>query len=260
MFQYAVDVSEILRKNPCSHTSLPSSEREEMAFLSADEFAQVLSYIPPRWQPLVFLLASTGLRWGEVTALKPGDFDVVHKTLTVSRAWKKSAERGWYVGAPKTKMSKRTIKVPDDALTAVLPLIERADEWVFTNSKGLPVRHQTFWEVVWVPAVRLSNGKPAFATAQRSDRPWSASPSSIWNREPSKSPIRKEPRIHDLRHSHASWLINAGVPLTAIQRRLGHESVKTTSDTYGHLSPDMLQLASDVAGEVLAGAMPQIVA
>lgn len=47
----------------------------------------------------------------------------------------------------------------------------------------------------------------------------------------------KAPTPHDLRHSHASQLIAAGVPLTAIQRRLGHKSITTTSDLYGHLLP-----------------------
>ena len=54
-------------------------------------------------------------------------------------------------------------------------------------------------------------------------------------------------RVHDLRHSHASMLINMGVDLFEISRRLGHESVKTTSDTYGHLYPDKdIKLASRI--------------
>ena len=52
----------------------------------------------------------------------------------------------------------------------------------------------------------------------------------------------RDVRVHDLRHTHASWLIAAGVPLPVIQRRLGHESITTTVDRYGHLAPD-----SDVA-------------
>jgi len=47
--------------------------------------------------------------------------------------------------------------------------------------------------------------------------------------------LEKDTRIHDLRHTHASWLIAAGRPLPSIQRRLGHESITTTVDTYGHL-------------------------
>lgn len=54
-------------------------------------------------------------------------------------------------------------------------------------------------------------------------------------------------RVHDLRHSHASMLINMGEELLEISRRLGHESVKTTSDTYGHLYPDKdIKLASRI--------------
>ena len=60
------------------------------------------------------------------------------------------------------------------------------------------------------------------------------------------------PRIHDARHAHASWLIAKGVPLTVIQARLGHNSIKVTSDTYGHLSPDIQRAAADAAGLVFA--------
>lgn len=56
--------------------------------------------------------------------------------------------------------------------------------------------------------------------------------------------LRTRPRIHDLRHTHASWLIAAVVPLTVIQRRLGHESIKTTSGRYGHLADDADVLAA----------------
>lgn len=52
-------------------------------------------------------------------------------------------------------------------------------------------------------------------------------------------------RVHDLRHSHASMLIDMGIDILEISRRLGHESAKTTMDTYGHLYPDKdINLAS----------------
>ena len=50
--------------------------------------------------------------------------------------------------------------------------------------------------------------------------------------------LTKTPRIHDCRHTHVAWLIDDGVPALAISRRLGHESIKTTFDRYGHLMPD----------------------
>lgn len=60
--------------------------------------------------------------------------------------------------------------------------------------------------------------------------------------------LYKTPRFHDLRHTHASWLISAGVPLPVIQRRLGHDSIKTTVDIYGGLL-DQAQEAADDAIE-----------
>jgi integrase len=54
----------------------------------------------------------------------------------------------------------------------------------------------------------------------------------------------KSPRIHDIRHTHVSWLIAANIPLPKIQQRLGHESITTTVDRYGHL---LVHLDDDVA-------------
>jgi integrase len=54
-----------------------------------------------------------------------------------------------------------------------------------------------------------------------------------------KSGLEIRPRIHDLRHTHVSWLIAQGVQLPAISRRLGHESITTTNDRYGHLLPEV---------------------
>lgn len=65
--------------------------------------------------------------------------------------------------------------------------------------------------------------------------------STVWSEARSiacEHGLTKVPRIHDLRHTHAAWLITDGVPLLAVSRRLGHESIKITADTYGHLLPE----------------------
>jgi integrase len=60
--------------------------------------------------------------------------------------------------------------------------------------------------------------------------------------------LRKNPNPHDLRHTHASWLIADGVPLPWVQARLGHENIQTTVSVYGHLQPDAhLQMADAIA-------------
>ena len=55
--------------------------------------------------------------------------------------------------------------------------------------------------------------------------------------------------MHDLRHTHASWMIAAGTDLFVLQRRLGHESITTTTETYAHLLPDQQAAAAAAAGK-----------
>ena len=50
--------------------------------------------------------------------------------------------------------------------------------------------------------------------------------------------LTKRPRPHDLRHTHAGWLLTDGVPLLVVSRRLGHESVMVTASIYGHITPE----------------------
>ncbi len=63
--------------------------------------------------------------------------------------------------------------------------------------------------------------------------------------------LAKRPRPHDLRHSNATWLIHAGVALPVIQRHLGHESIQTTVDRYGHLDRKTSRVVADVVGRAL---------
>lgn len=261
MFQSAVDMDPpLIGRNPCATSRLPESEQKEMVFLSPDEFTLLLSYIPIKYQPLVLLLANTGLRWGEATALRPGDFDLEARTVRVSRAWKHSGTKGWYIGPPKTRRSKRTVSMPENLIPVLRPLVESGSEYVFTNAFGHPVRQQNFHGAFWTPARRLANGLPAFESAKGDpSRAWKARTRGVWaDRNPAKKPLGKWPRIHDLRHSHASWLLANGVGIDVVQRRLGHESITTTVDRYGHISLERQAQAGDAIGVILAGAMPEI--
>lgn len=242
MFQSAVNDG-LIAKNPCARTRLPSSEQREMVFLSPAEFETLYSCIPEFWRPLVRFLAATGCRFGEATALRPADFDLDARTVRISRAWKSSQAKGWYIGPPKTARSRRTISLPLSLIPLLRPLVDSDREWVFENMHGGPVRQPKFYANTWEPARRLANGKQPFVGADGEEK--AAVHDTDWKRPPVMHPIRKWPRVHDLRHTHASWLINDGVPLNVVQRRLGHESITTTVDTYGHLAPDMMFTAAD---------------
>lgn len=206
--------------NPAAGTRLPSTVRQEMVFLSHDEFNRLLEEIPEVWQPLTEFLVTSGARWSEATALYPSDVTRANHTVRISRAWKRQPYR---IGTTKTKRSNRTINVPPH----VLDKLDYSGEYLFTNpgrgrrAVGGPVRAPNFRANVWWPAVARAKLEP-------------------------------RPRIHDLRHTCASWLIAAGTPLPVIQGHLGHESIKTTVDMYGHLDRRSFQAVADVMGKLLA--------
>ena len=64
--------------------------------------------------------------------------------------------------------------------------------------------------------------------------------------------IGDAPRVHDIRHTHASWLVASGMQIFALSRRLGHESVTTTMDRYSHLLPDAMFEASQITQKALS--------
>ncbi|MFJ9058759.1 hypothetical protein [Streptomyces sp. NPDC102409] len=114
ILQSAVTADPPLRdSNPCAHTRLPKGNdtEDDEVFLEPDEYAVLRQHVRADALDIVDALVSTGLRWGEITALQPRDFTLVGKrpTLRVQRAWKRRGEGGTFLGAPKTKKSRRTL-------------------------------------------------------------------------------------------------------------------------------------------------------
>lgn len=237
---------QLCARNPFAgaRQDIASVRVEEMVFLSSGEFAQLLGHVSPYYRPLVTLLGGTGLRWGEATALQVADLDILstRKTLTVVRAWKRNDRSEFVLGEPKTRRSRRTIAIGAEVVEAVLPLWSGRDgaEFLFTTAvNGQPVRHSNFFNRVWNPAVARASVCAAHLEEQAKEAKDRKVRFSVPKPCGCAGTLTKRPRIHDLRHSHISWLIAAGVPLPAIQRRAGHSSITTTIDRYGHLAPEM---------------------
>lgn len=196
-----------LNRNPFAGL-VPRAERQvEPVFLEPAEFELLCSCVPAHWQGLVDWLYRSGMRWGEATALQWRDIDFGQGRVDVRRAWKKG-ESGFYLGPPKTKRSRRSIAMPPAYLGRVKAAYAGDPEgFVFLAPQGGRVWHHEFHQAIWLPTVT----------------------------EAMTRGLTKRPRIHDLRHSHASLLLGRGVPLLAVSRRLGHSSVAVTGDVYGHL-------------------------
>lgn len=225
--------------NPAYKVRVSRGVKRENVFLSPAEFSTILHFIPERHQRFILFLAGTGCRWGEATALTWGDVvDGTPPTVRITRAWKKS-KGGPLLSYPKTSRSRRSVSLFPD-LVAVMGAWHRADAFVFPNQTGGHLWHGSFNSRVWTPAV---------AKAMDADT----------CRAAGLEPITRRPTLHDLRHSHASWLISRGIPLPYIQARLGHESITTTVNVYGHLVADAHdQMASAIANTLSNVPMRQI--
>lgn len=212
----------IITHNPADGTRIPRSEKAEMCFLTHDEFALLLSCFTEHWRPMVRFMVASGARFGELSALKPTDVDRARNSVHIGRGWKRTYEKGnlYELGATKTKKSVRTISIAKTVLDA----LDYSGEYLFTSTNGNPVRIASFRSNVWYPTV---------AKAQ-------------------KKGLGKAPRIHDMRHTCASWMIAGGADMYAVQRHLGHESIQTTINSYTHLDTRQAEAAADIIGRALS--------
>jgi len=250
----------LIPANPCKGTRLPKTVVEPMVFLTHDEYTRFLGCFTPTWQPMVEVLFATGLRWGEISALRVGDVSLDHATITVVQAWKET-DKGRVIGPPKSNRSRRTISLAPETVEVLGPLVKKrpAHAYVFVNARDEPVKAQTFHDNVWQPAVRLANGEPGQKPgpkAKRIARRLDANGKPI---KPLDPPLGKHPRVHDARHTCASWLLGAGVPINYVQAHLGHESITTTVDRYGHIMPAARQAVSAALSAALTQSRPTLI-
>ncbi|KEP75865.1 hypothetical protein HR12_20940 [Microbacterium sp. SUBG005] len=224
--------------NPAWKTRITRGEKRDGVFLTAEEFATILTFTPERYEGLLLFLAGTGCRWGEATALtwEKVDLEAQPPTVRIDRAWKRAPRGQKVLKQPKSRRSRRTISLSSDVAHA-LGAPGAPDDLVFPSRTGRAIDHRSFRPNVWLPLIARARDPQLCAEA-------------------GVRPLKKSPNPHDLRHSHASWLIASGVPLPFVQARLGHESITTTVNTYGHLQPDAHQQMSDVIGATLAGVRP----
>jgi integrase len=219
----------LIPANPASRVKTPNTERRAIRILSVEEVEALADVFDPRYRVLVLLGAYAGLRFGEASALRTPHLHLLERRIEISEGASEVNGR-LYVGPLKTKESRRVVTIPaflaDELSTLASP--KRTDtarsDLVFPAPEGGPLRRTTFGRRFWAPAVKRAGMFPA-------------------------------PPFHDLRHTAVALAIAEGAHPKAIQARLGHASITTTLNTYGHLFPSLDVELAERLGDVRADAL-----
>lgn len=212
-------VPKLIPRNPAAGRRLPRGKGDDdhdYRMLSPEEFNRLREATTPHWRLLLEFLVMSGCRWGEAAALQPKHVDLKRGVVKIRQAWKKSS-KGYHLGPPKSKRSRRDVDIPRQ----LLERLDLSQEWVFTNRTGGPVRYQGFKRRVWDVAVARAGLDP-------------------------------KPTPHDLRHTYASWMLNGGHPIIVVSRQMGHENIQITVDQYGDLDRSSSRAAADFMGGLLS--------
>ena len=193
-------VDRVVTFNPCAHTELPKHRQEEQPHPDPAEYDAILAALPAQHRLMVETAINTGVRWGELIALKPRHLDLTTGRLTVeetivevSSKHSPTGERMLTKPYPKDN-EPRTMALPEDLIDPLADLDHPArlgpDDLLFATRQGTPISRNTFRTRVWLPAVAASG-------------------------------VAFDVRVHDLRHAHASWLLAGGSDLKSVMDRMG---------------------------------------
>lgn len=198
-----------LNTNPCGKAgTIGKAKAEEMDYWTYDEYIAFREGVKDK--PLSYIcfevLYWTGMREDELLALSPADIDLDNKLISINRTYQRIGGKDIFT-SPKTRKSKRKIPIPDFLCQELSDYIQSrymldTDERLFPVTKSF-LSHE------------MIRG--------------------------CKNTGVKKIRIHDIRHSHASLLINQGCDVLMLADMLGHEKVSTTLNTYSHLFPHKQQ-------------------
>jgi integrase len=210
----------LLGRNPSDAVTVPRPAQQEMNVLSTGELRHLFDTSrDDRWHALWVVMGTTGLRLGEATGLTWDDLDLDQGRAVVQRALQRQRGAGLVLVEPKTRLSRRTVHLSGVAGAALREHRVRQVEqrlaagpaWrdtglVFTTITGDPVDPSRVNE--------------------------------FWHRALGKAGLRQV-RVHDLRHSAATMMLERGIHPRVVQEMLGHSTITLTLGTYSHVAPAM---------------------
>jgi integrase len=223
----------VVRK-PADLVDAPRPVHHDVKALSPAQVSKLIAAPSgERLEALYVVAVTSGLRLGELLALRWSDFDAEAATLHIRRSLGRTKENGLALTEPKTQKGRRAVVLPGLAVDALRPrrgrqheeMMKVRDVWdngdlLFPNEIGKPIERQNL--------IRRSF-KKLLAKAELPDV-----------------------RFHDLRHTAATLLLSLGEHPKVVQERLGHATIAVTMDIYSHLMPDMQRDAATKIDRMLA--------
>lgn len=218
-----------LKRNVCANVRLPKLPSTKRPYLSNERVID-LAEASGDGRDVILTLAYTGLRFGELVALRVRSIDFTNNYLDINQSI--SEVGGQLVEGPPKNGEFRKVPFPDflKPILSELTLGKNNDDYVFNSPKGGVLRIGNFRRDKFNPAVKLVQHKdPEF---------------------PKVTP-------HDLRHTTASLAVSAGANIKSLQRMLGHAKASITLDTYAELFEEDLSAVSvalnNIAGPSIVG-------
>jgi integrase len=202
-----------LAVNPATGVSLPRVHQTERRFLTHQQVHELAEECGEPYRLVVLFLAYTGLRWGEMAALRVRRVDFLRRRVLVAESV--TPVRGVMTFGPTKGHERREVPLPRFLVDDLARHVEgrQSDDLVFIGTRGAVMRTGTFRRGALIEAAKsidISGFHP-----------------------------------HELRHTAASLAIASGADVKVVQQMLGHKSAVMTLDQYGHLFGDRLDVVAD---------------
>jgi integrase len=209
--------NEMVKSNPADGVKLPKQTSRDMLVLDPDQVKALANEVETEYTTLIYVLAYGGLRIGEARALRRSAINLMRGTIEVREAV--THRGGRFVFTPPKNDKHRVVTIPAFLRGMLETHLQRycgtqPDALVFPGESDHPFRLYIFRRDVFKPALERSGIVPEF-------------------------------RIHDMRHTCASILINQSLHPKMVQEHLGHGSISITMDRYGHLFESDTQRLAD---------------
>jgi integrase len=214
-------IAGIITRNPTEGALISKPKHKEMKFYDETQSSQLLLAVKgTRNEALYQIELSTGMRQSELIALKWSDLDWKNQTITIQRQLvRNSKSKEDYFSDLKTDAAYRTISLGDYSIQKLREHMEFQNTERMDPSRDMWIENDMIFPSIVGTPMNQSNLYKSFKnTIKEAGLP--------------------EIRFHDLRHTAASLMLNHGVPVIVVSKRLGHSKVSITMDIYGHLIPE----------------------